>query len=171
VLGVLVEGVVAGEGLEVAVHVQQHEQPMKITAADGHQELQRDGRRGVDQAAYSVTAAQVARVADHDPRAALGAGLGVAVVQVGVAQRGSEGPGVDAGLPDRGIGDAELGDALLHPGCGDDEAVGAGTDGPAPQLGVECGDGGGLHDQRWYVEAAGVLERLAADLGGGDADQ
>ena len=42
VLGVLVEGVVAGEGLEVAVHVQQHEGD-EDHAADGHQDLQRDG--------------------------------------------------------------------------------------------------------------------------------
>ncbi len=43
VLGVLVVGVVAGEGLEVAVHVQQHEAD-EDEAADGHQQLQRDGR-------------------------------------------------------------------------------------------------------------------------------
>ena len=43
VVGVLVEGVMAGEGLEVAVHVQEHEAD-EDEAADGHQELQGDGR-------------------------------------------------------------------------------------------------------------------------------
>ena len=42
VLGVLVVGVVAGEGLQVAVHVQQHEGD-EDHAADGHQDLQGDG--------------------------------------------------------------------------------------------------------------------------------
>jgi hypothetical protein len=44
-MGVLVEGVVAGEGFEIAVHVPEHE-PDEEEPAEGHQDLQGDGRVG-----------------------------------------------------------------------------------------------------------------------------
>jgi len=42
-VGVVIERVVTGERLEVAVHVEQHEGDEQ-DAGDGHQELERDGR-------------------------------------------------------------------------------------------------------------------------------